>query len=189
MDVPVNVNTPNPSICPPGWEKEAEMWSKLNEEIGGHPDFYPLTIKGAYVIGVIHDICTCTNVLLNSNTPVETSFLPAYGIFASGVELLGRCINGNSFDNKSMKDLKIGFKWLGENGDYLSIKDTDPIVKTRMREYSALDLSFLRHYAAHGQAILNATIYEIDVDLLEMLRQKFAKSLENFWHGILTINL
>ena len=54
---PVNVKLKNPTEILPEWKDEAESWLTLNREIKGHPNFYPLTIKAAYVVGVIHSLC------------------------------------------------------------------------------------------------------------------------------------
>ncbi|MGB3905234.1 MAG: hypothetical protein WBB22_09945 [Anaerolineae bacterium] len=95
MGAPINVKVENPTDAGTNWQAEVPRWRSLNKQIGGNPDFYPLTIKGAHVIGVIHDICESVSCLLRYPNARQTTYIPAYGVFASGVEILGRCIRGN----------------------------------------------------------------------------------------------
>jgi len=95
MTAPVNVKLETPTVSIPGWDEEAKEWMSLNATVQGNPDFYPLTIKAAYIIGVIHDICESVTHLLAHRCARETTYIPAYGVFASGIELLGRCVRGN----------------------------------------------------------------------------------------------
>jgi len=64
MVTPVNVLLKGPSIPTPDWVQEEVIWIDFNKAIGGNPDFYPLTIKAAYVIGVIHNICQAVDYYL-----------------------------------------------------------------------------------------------------------------------------
>jgi len=112
MTAPVNVKLNTPTVPIPNWNQEATDWMSLNTAAHGNPDFYPLTVKAAYVIGVVHDICESVSHLLTHPNAKTTTYIPAYGVFASGIELLGRCVNGNSTTYGSVADLKTGFKWL-----------------------------------------------------------------------------
>ena len=95
MPAPVNMKLANPTMPVPDWSTQAAAWSTLNQEIGGNPDFYPLTVKAAYVVGVIHDICTSVTCLLQVRRELlPATYIPAYGVCASGIEILGRCILG-----------------------------------------------------------------------------------------------
>src|SRR5262245_33774268 len=121
MPAPVNVAIADPSIAVLNWAAQAAQWHQLNAnlegDLHGNEDFYPLTIKAAYVIGVIHGICENVAYLLQvSSAARELTYLPAYGIFASSVELLGRCINGNDTPWGSIADLRRGFQWIAGPG-------------------------------------------------------------------------
>lgn len=94
-NAPVNVKLQSPTIQIRNWPEEASNWVRLNHEIGGNPDFFPLTIKGAYIIGVIHDLCQSIDILLYDSENCIFTNMPAYGMLASGIDLLGRCIQGN----------------------------------------------------------------------------------------------
>jgi hypothetical protein len=92
------------------WEQEAAQWEELNP---GNPDFYPLTVKAGYVIGVIYEICESVSCPLSN--PVfarRTSYVPAYGILASAVEILGRCVTGESRSYRST--LRVHYRTLFE---------------------------------------------------------------------------
>jgi hypothetical protein len=69
-----------------------------------------LTIKAAYVIGIIYCICESVSILLSKPEKLKFTYIPAYGEFASGVELLGRCLRGNHKTYGNSKDLEAGFK-------------------------------------------------------------------------------
>jgi hypothetical protein len=95
MVAPINVKLACPTISVKNWQQEAQEWMALNTSVKGNPDFYPLTVKFGYVVGVIHDICACVACLLRQGTQFarQTSYIPAYGLFASGIDLLGRCVD------------------------------------------------------------------------------------------------
>ena len=110
---PVNVKLRNPrTIDPNKWTKEARRWIDLNTDSGGHPGFYPLTIKAAYVLGVIHDICESVDWLLRFPRAWPVTYPSAFGLCAAGMELLGRCLEGDQGTRRSSLDLKEGFEWL-----------------------------------------------------------------------------
>jgi len=67
MAAPINVKLQSPTVSIPGWGTEAAQWMALNEQIRGNPCFHALTVKAAYVIGVIHDICASVTILLTAN--------------------------------------------------------------------------------------------------------------------------
>ena len=89
MPAPMNFKLDRPSVTVPNWAVEEPLWVQLNQEIGGNPAFFPLTVKGAYVIGVIHGLCESVSILLE-RLPGVVSLMPAYGVFASAIEILGR---------------------------------------------------------------------------------------------------
>jgi hypothetical protein len=185
MPAPVNVKLEVPSITIRNWDNQATLWRNLNTEIGGNSDFFPLTIKSAYVIGIIHDICTCTELLLHSGVAAETTYLPAFGLFSSGIELIGRCVNGNKSHSGSPEDLITGFKWLSADKNYIDVKDSDPIVTTMRRQYNAENLANLRNYSAHGQAMVKGKIESIDTSLLGSLSPLLAKGLSVYWNTLI----
>ncbi|MBM3149811.1 MAG: hypothetical protein FJZ88_07295, partial [Chloroflexi bacterium] len=112
MPAPVNVKLQHPRVPVANWSQESAQWTARNNAVGGNPDFYPLTIKAAYVIGIIHDLCESVSCLLKYPHVRETTYIPAYGVFASGIDLLGRCIRGHSTTSDNTEDLRTGFKWL-----------------------------------------------------------------------------
>jgi hypothetical protein len=57
MAPPVEFKLRDPSQPIAGWTDEATAWLNLNQSVRGHPEFSPLFIKGAYVVGLIHDLC------------------------------------------------------------------------------------------------------------------------------------
>jgi len=186
---PVNVKLKQPTVTIEGWGEEALEWKVVNAFAQGHSGFYPLTIKGAYVIGVIHDICESVDCLLKHPRFRETTYIPAYGVFASGIEVLGRCINGNANTANNVKDLKIGFKWLASSSPD-SISDNYVLIKTSSYEYTVEMLAALRHFAAHGQATSEKTdkgeykFGRIDYEILEKLLPHLAEGLDRYWHEL-----
>src|SRR5437867_6993682 len=114
---PVNAKISDPTVIVPDWATQAQEWRDLNANAGGdihgNPDCDPLTIKAAYIVGVVHGLCESVAWLLHVSHAIrEVTYLPAYGIFASGIELMGRCINGNATPAGSTDDLRMGFQWL-----------------------------------------------------------------------------
>jgi hypothetical protein len=196
MTAPVNVKLETPTTRIDGWDKEAQQWLSVNQDAGGNSDFYPLTIKAAYVIGVIHTICESVSILLRDTNAKVTTYLPAYGVFASSVELLGRCINGNSSTKGSSRDLEAGFKWLASSyfeqykNDYESVPPSIVLIQTSKYMYAIYNLVALRHLSAHGQATskeVGKGYYEfgyIDYEILAQFPHLLASGLEKYWHEL-----
>ncbi|MCL4261962.1 MAG: hypothetical protein KJ069_02035 [Anaerolineae bacterium] len=186
MNAPVNVKPGTPTGSIHGWAQEAADWTRLNSDTGGNPDFFPLTVKAIYVIGVIYDLCESVGHLLRHPTAEETTYIPAYGVFASGVELLGRCINGNTSTRSTALDLATGFKWLASSS-YSAISDTHVLIATSSFSYTIDMLTALRHFAAHGQATSNITssgtykFGNIDYEILSQMPPLIADGLERYW--------
>jgi hypothetical protein len=147
------------------WERQAEEWRQLNELLG-NPDFFPLTIKAFYVFGVIHQICQCITLLLASRERENITSIPAYGVLASGIEVLGRCITGNSSAHRPENDLRAGLWWLA-TGSYQNVDGNHVLIETT-RRYSITDLVALRHFAAHGQAMMNRLV-EFDREIFAQM--------------------
>ena len=113
MAPPINVKLENPTVPVQDWRRQAREWKTLNKEVNGNPDFYPLTVKFGYALGVIYDVCQSVSCLLSSGQLArQTSYVPAYGLFGSGVELLGRCVAGELRPWKST--LRAALRWLAE---------------------------------------------------------------------------
>lgn len=182
MGAPVNVIVQTPSPLPQDWTAQVQQWEQLNREARGNPDFYPLTIKAAYVIGVIHDLCVSVTCLFKSGAPRHTFYLPAYGIFASGVELLGRCITSK---DKPTINLKTGLMWIANPTSYDQLDEKDTFIQTSTRAYTFNILANLRHFAAHGQGRAQTGVVDIDYEILSQLHPYLRDGLESYW-GVLT---
>ena len=153
-DPPVNVKLPvptGPADVVSRWQQEGPEWTALNNQSHGHPGFYPLTVKAGYIVGVIHDICQSVDLLLRDRRSWPVTYIPAYGVFASAVELMGRCINGNDTTINNTADLMTGFKWLVPS-PAAPLDENTILIRTSAHQYSVGMLAALRHFAAHGQA-------------------------------------
>ncbi len=179
MAAPINVKLPRPTSPDAVWLAAEPVWIQLNQESHGNPDFYPLTIKFAYVFGVIHGLSQCVYRLLRSLRS-DISLFPAYGVFASGVELLGRCLNGSDGVGSAGRDLTAGFNWLVE-----PIIDDDSshrvVIQTRAQAYDVGALVRLRHFTSHGQATLVGPQPTFDDALLKPMPERMGTGLENYW--------
>lgn len=197
-NAPVNVKLETPTIVLRGWEDETQKWLALNRDVGGNADFYPLTVKAAYVVGVIHSLCQSVSILLSDEKAKLVSYIPAYGVFASGVELLGRCVRGNTGTVGSVDDLTTGFRWMASSffddykDDYKSVPLGIIQVQTENYMYSISNLVALRHFSAHGQATSREVVeggYEfgyIDYELLSHMPRLLANGIEKYWNDLQT---
>ncbi len=188
MSAPVNVKLKDPTIPVRYWSTQAAGWRALNVEVRGNPDFYPLTVKAAYVIGVIHDICTSVACLLQVRELLPATYIPAYGVCASGIEILGRCILGVADTGRSGKSLKTGFKWL-HSSSYAAIPDSHELIRTSSCIYDIETLAYLRRFAAHGQASardgsLVHDLPDVDLEILGHLPPLIADGLERWWNEL-----
>lgn len=198
---PINVRFETPTDPPSNWTEEAQRWRTLNatqilidgQVLSGHPGFFPLTIKAAYVIGVIHDLCSAVSYLLLNPQTRQQFYIPAYGIFASGVDLLGRCLQGNTTHQAGLSrnnpDILAGFKWLHTPSypAYELVERDAALITTNQTTYSIDMLMSLRHFSAHGQATTNIQIYEfrdIDNEILAHMPVLLARGLENYWQAL-----
>jgi len=189
MPAPMNMKLAKPTIPVSGWSKQAADWEAVKQETRGNPGFYPLTVKATYVVGVIHDICTSVNCLLQVRRELlPATYIPAYGVCASGIELLGRCILGVEDSGASVESLKTGFKWLRTPSD-ATIPDSHPLITTNGGAYDIETLVYLRHFAAHGQATVrpraaNHGLPDIDLEILGHLPPLIAGGLERWWNRL-----
>jgi len=189
MPAPMNMKLANPTTPVPDWSRQAVGWEILNQQAGGNPDFFPLTVKAAYVVGVIHDICTSvTHLLKVPRQRLRATYIPAYGVCASGIEVLGRCILGVADTGRSDQSLKTGFKWL-HSSSYAAIPDSHQLITTSSGIYSIETLAYLRHFAAHGQATVSPRsaihgLPDIDLEILGHVPPLIADGLERWWNEL-----
>jgi len=188
MAAPVNVKLQHPTVHFRHWPAESAKWQDLNAAVGGNPDFCPLTIKAGYVLGVIHDLCESIAILLRSSPNPAITYLPAYGILTSGVDLLGRCISGErDTGGRSGSCIETGFRWIASGDD----GKTSPlmiVVETRAARYSVTDLVALRNFAVHGQAVAHPQplrgVRDLDYELVHALKPLLAAGLERYWNAL-----
>jgi hypothetical protein len=152
--------------------------------------FSPLEIKGAYIIGLIDDICRGVELLLNAYGAWPELYLPAFGLFGSAVDLLGRCLTGNE-TIQTNENLRVGFWYLFNGSPQPPPKSVSgnvvlqPVLTSQGISYSIEDLVFLRNYCAHGQAA-RRQIPGIDNKLLESFPQLIGTAMETYWFGLIS---
>jgi hypothetical protein len=185
---PINVKLGSPTVRDSAWASQEQAWLALNRQVSGHPGFSALTIKAAYVIGIVHDICETVDVLIASALPREVKYVPAYAVFASAVEILGRCIRGNNDFRGSVADLRAGFEWLASSNSH-GVAQAQSAVTTATAAYSVGELVALRHFATHGQATAKAAPQSIDFELLERMPPILAAGLERYWTELNTTDM
>lgn len=169
-----------------------DRWRQLNDEVGGNPEWPPIAIKAAYVLGVIHDTCESVGWLLkfpnvNSPQPWPVTYLPAVGLCLSSMDLLGRCLLGYAgYDGNRGHNLEAGINFLFAT----TPRNTTPgiLAATNHGGYSLSDLVALRHYAAHGQATTNLArgFRMIDIELLDAFPQLIGNALDRYWNTLQT---
>ncbi len=185
MSAPAQIIDPDATAVGQAWLNEKAVWETLNKEAFGNSDFRPITTKAMYVLGVIHSICTSVSSLLQG--PLAATYLPAYGVLASAVDLLGRCLQGNdtSFaapQRGAKSDLQAGFKWLADSF-YRGQAPAD-IIQTSQGPYTIDRLVAMRHFAAHGQATAKYQIQDIDYEVLDKLKPLIAEGLDTYWEKL-----
>jgi len=180
---PVNVCLYQPEVFIEGWDIQQSKWLKLNQDIGGNPDFYPLTIKAFYLFGVLLALFESVQYLLEDGKPPQITYLPAYSLFASGVDILGRCLRGNTKTWDSSKDIKAGFRWLANPtlSEYADVPGSYTLVSTINGPYTISDLISLRHFTSHGQAATSGELPFLDYFILSEMPPLIAGGLENYW--------
>lgn len=183
MQAPVNVYLSDDRVQVAGWKEAAECWRELNDEARGNKAFYALTVKAAYVIGVIHDLCQSVHCLLQAPNLLQSpltrqiTYVPAYGICAAGIELLGRCISGIE-TGRPRKDIVTGFDWLVP-----AAKD-GIVIETTSGKYTVETLLAMRHFAAHGQANSKHSFRHTDYEILEKLHPLARDGVERYWNDL-----
>lgn len=161
------------------WEKESELWKKANEGIGNSL-FSGIVIKASYVMGLLHSLFESVDTLSKKKQEKELTFFPAFSVFASAIDLFGRCIKGERTEYKSC--VKIGFQSVL---DYNNKKE----INTSTNKYDATDLTSLRNFAAHGIATnSNVKLKPImaDWELLKILGNDSVKAFHEYWESLKT---
>jgi hypothetical protein len=181
-----NVHMLPETACPPLWLAEAPHWFSLGRQVGANEAFTPLTMKALYVVGLILACCDSVSILLGPEHLISATFYPAYGVFASAIELLGRCIRGNTTIHGN-QDLAAGFQWLAAPGIIpAQVSDTDAVLKTLNSTYSVKDLVALRHFSAHGQATKPDEIKQLDYLVLEEVPPMLGKAVGRYLEELRT---
>lgn len=183
IPAPVNVLLQSPTIPIIDWDVQAAKWVQLNKEVGGNLDFYPLTVKAFYVIGIMLGSFRSVALLLQDPHIISSTYYPAYAVFSSVIDLLGRCIQGNSNTKGITEDVKAGFKWLAapDFPRYDSIPDKEILIETPISPYSISDLTMLRHFTTHGQATTSSDIPPFDYFILDRISAKIPPAMESYW--------
>jgi hypothetical protein len=183
MSAPVNVYLQTPTIQIEDWELQSSQWTQLNKDVGGNPDFYPLTIKAFYVFGIMLGACQSVSILLRDPLSTASTYYPAYAVFSSAIDLLGRCIRGNTNSTGTRYDLETGLQWLAKPilNDYVNTPITHVLFETPIASYNINDLIMLRHFTAHGQATVKQNIPPFDFFILERIHPYLSPAMESYW--------
>lgn len=204
--VPIRLADPNANVY------NATDWEQLRTGVA-NAQFTAVEIKAFYVVGLILEICASVDCLLKADSLSEDDhplayeifrsggrYLPAFGVFASGIELLGRCLTGNDTPQVN-ENLKVGFDYLASPNvkPRLSLKNTEAektYVITTSRPYSIQHLIDLRNYAAHGQSTVAqkdaagrrvpmSSPPGIERELFTPLPRKMGGAIGTYWASLL----
>ena len=167
-----------------------DQWLDLGKLAQINPEFTAIEIKALYVVGLIDDICQSVAWLLKAEDAWPEKYLPAFGVFASGVDLLGRCLTGNSTP-ELRGNLAVGFFYLARPtleppSERLPTvqAETTIVVKTNVLEYTVAELVALRHYSSHGQATTRNRMPGLHIELLDSFPQLIGNAMEAYWSGL-----
>lgn len=183
---PVNVRLENPTVPVENWPEEANSWLTVNEAISGG-GFKPLTIKAAYVVGTIHDMCGTVAYFLQIPPDSLPALSPAYDTLCSAVELLGYCLSGGAAPEHG-DNLRRGLSWLGSSAE--NISSQEPLVVTASAEYTIPALVDLRSLATQAQrpngqpGAVRIGAGLLDRELLKTLRAKLAAGVDRWWNEL-----
>jgi len=123
--------------------------------------------------------------LLKYEKAWPVTYLPAFGVCASGIELLGRCLTGNTGTSGCVQDLRVGFEWLKSS----SLKAGAPLSAIAVTSYTQYDvdlLETLRHFTSHGQATKKPSrALAVDIELLAAFPWLIGNAMERYWHELL----
>jgi hypothetical protein len=152
-------------------------------------DLSPIEIKNLYVFGLLEDIFSSVSCLLQQKDAWPKRYLPAFGLFSSAMDLLGRCLNGNS-SHWQKHDLTTGFQYLfSPSQDINTICIIDyrkEIFRTNHRGYSINDLQDLRNYSLHGQATVKGDLPPFDIELLDGMPRRMGNAISVYWNCLKT---
>jgi len=185
--VPVSLANPSAPV------DNSSQWLELGKLANANPEFTALELKAFYVIGLIDDICQSVDWLLKAEDAWPEKYLPAFSVFASGVDLLGRCLTGN-WNTGSQENLKVGFHYLAQPSlappekRLLSTTAKSSIVhQTNVTKYTVSDLVDLRNYTAHGQATTGNTLPGVHIELLDHFPKLIGDAMGIYWRGLQNI--
>lgn len=168
-------------------------WQQLKGLSQANQVFTSVEIKAYYVIGLIDDICQSVQCLTKADKAWPEKYLPAFGLFASAIDLLGRCLTGNQTLNLN-ENLRVGFWYLARPHTLPTQKSIDPtqvptvdatVVVPTPGPYAVANLVALRHYSAHGQAAANADLPDVDSRLLEQFPQLLGEAMDIYWAALI----
>lgn len=150
------------------WLDEANDWKRLGRELAANEAYSPLTLKAFYVVGLLYAYAASVHALLNSELLISSTFYPAYSLFASSIDILGRCVTGDNTTVRPTDNLRAGLKWLASPSSALweSTPADSIVVTTRNFAYTVDDLIALRNFAAHGQATSRTDLKDFDYLIL-----------------------
>jgi len=188
---PVNLRIPRPDPASPEWLSQEPGWVRLNLDVGGNENFFPLTVKAFYVIGLMLAACRGVTILLQDKRLFDTTYFPAYAVFSSSIDLLGRCLRGNPGTKGTQEDLAAGFQWLAKPDfpDFAHVPATHTLVSTQNASYSIRTLVSFRNYAAHGQAVSSQPLPPFDYLVLEQFPPLLSRGMETYWSLLQTTEL
>ena len=168
--------------------QHANKWEYLKHLAEANPIFTPIEIKAYYVIGLIDDICQCVQCLVRADKGWPEKYLPAFSLFASAVDLLGRCLTGNRTLDVN-ENLRVGFWYLFYPTLEPSPRSLDRataaavLFTTPSFSYTVDGLVALRHYSAHGQAV-GDNLPGVDNKLLERFPKQMGVAIETYWSAL-----
>lgn len=172
-------------------------WLHLYGELNSVVAWRALDIKAFYVFGVIHNYCESVEWLLKfpdpgTPNPWPVTYLPAFSLCASGIELLGRCLRGDDrHSGTSGANLREGFGWLAQSRPNNASRP-GVVAVTNYAEYEVNALVHLRHFTAHGQALTARSrsdssryvFQSIDIELLDSFPQLIGNAMERYWTSL-----
>lgn len=164
------------------------IWVQLYSSHGGNLQYTAVEIKGFYAISLIHDTFCTVDFIMEAEDAWPNKYLPAYGLFSSGVDLLGRCLTGNTTINMN-ENLRIGFHYLSNPilVPQIGLQQADmqtPLIITSHNEYTIEDLVALRHYTLHGQATVDGPFVGVDNELLAQFPSLIVRAMEVFYSSL-----
>src|SRR5690606_15383824 len=109
----------------------------------------PLTIKAGYVIGSVYLTASSIWWLNQHKQGRHITYIPRFLLITTCIELLGRCVCGVTAPSTTLLQ---GLRWIFGKQPNQNQGDKDVVVTTTQGEYTIVDLNYMRHFSAHGQA-------------------------------------